>query len=158
MLTLRTTRWALLLTGLVFALTHAGVPGQGAKKSDSVVKASATAEKPDGEGKQVVTVTLMIDTGWHTYANSVPADFPGLPTTVSVDQVKKESVKVDYPTGKAMKDPTVGDYSVYEGKVDIKVVVQRDKGDTAPLAVNVKVQACSDKQCLLPSTIKVMVP
>ena len=31
-----------------------------AKKSDSVVKATATADKPDAQGKQTVTITLEI--------------------------------------------------------------------------------------------------
>ena len=40
-------------------------------KSDSVVKATAAAAKPDADGKQTVTLTLAIDKGWHLYANPV---------------------------------------------------------------------------------------
>src|SRR5262249_33401290 len=45
----------------------------GAKRSDSVVKVTAKAEpeKPGADGKQVVIVTLIIDKGWHLYANPV---------------------------------------------------------------------------------------
>lgn len=130
-----------------------------AKKSESVVKATASAAKPDADGKVVVTVTLAIEKPWHTYANPVPKDFPGLPTTVSVEgKTKPDDVKVEYPAGKLVKDTTVGDYNVYEDKTEIKVTVRRSKGETGPINVNVQVQACSDKQCLLPSTLKVTVP
>src|SRR5438045_9764709 len=105
---------------------------KGAKKTDSVVKATAKADKPDAGGKQVITVTLKIEPSWHTYANKLPEDFPGLPTAVSVEaKTKPESVKVDYPPGKAVRDKTLKlDYHVYEEKADIKVVGQRSKGDT----------------------------
>lgn len=130
-----------------------------AKKSESVVKASAAAAKPDADGKVVVTITLAIEKPWHTYANPVPKEFPGLPTVVTVEgKIKPEDVKVEYPTGKVIKDNTVGDYNVYEDKTEIKVTVRRAKGESGPLGVNVQVQACSDKQCLLPSTLKVTVP
>jgi hypothetical protein len=46
---------------------------------------------------------------------------------------------------------------VYEEKAEIKVVVQRAKGDTDPLELAVKLQACTDKKCLLPATVKVPV-
>ena len=55
-------------------------------------------------------------------------------------------------------DKVLGKYRVYEGKVTIKAAVRRAKGDTSPLEVSVKLQACDDKQCLLPATIKRTVP
>ena len=42
--------------------------------------------------------------------------------------------------------------------VRIKLTVQRAKGDTEPLELTVKLQACTDKKCLLPATVKVSVP
>lgn len=153
-------RFALALLALtgVFGL-DAGVSAQGAKKSDSVVRATATANKADADGKQAIVVILSVDKGWHTYANPVPKDFPGLPTHITIEsKVKPEEVKVDYPTGKVVKDSTVGDYNVYEDKTEIKINVRRAKNDPGPLTISVQVQACSDKQCLLPSTIKLTVP
>ena len=74
-------------------------------------------------------------------------------------KTKPESVKVEYPKGKVQKDEVVGDYSIYEGKVEIKAKVQRAKGDSSPLEVKVKFQACSDvsKTCLVPATVKLKV-
>jgi DsbC/DsbD-like thiol-disulfide interchange protein len=130
---------------------------QGAKKSESVVRAKVSAGKPDAEGKQVLTVTLIMDKDWHTYANPVPKDFPGEPTVVLVSKLKPEDVSIEYPKGRMVKDSTVGDYFVYDDTVDIKVTVKRPK-DAGALELQVKVQACSDKQCLLPSALKLNVP
>ena len=47
-----------------FALSADGKAQTGAKKSDSVVKVAASADKPDADGKQSVTITLVIDKGW----------------------------------------------------------------------------------------------
>src|SRR5262249_25376329 len=117
-----------------------------------------TADKPV-EGKQVVTVTLEIDPKYHIYANPVGnEDFEPAQTTVSVTgKAKPESVKVDYPPGKLVKD-SAGDYKEYTGKVTIKATVQGAKGDVGPLEVSIKLQACSKSSCLLPATIKVATP
>lgn len=133
------------------------------KKSDSVVKADAKADKPAADGKQTVTVTLVIDKGWHLYANPVneppPPDFPGKPTLVKVEaKVKPKDTKVEYPKGKEVQDKIIGNYRVYEGTTVIKAVVERAQGETGPLTLNIDVQACNDKTCLLPATIRVTVP
>jgi hypothetical protein len=144
---------------VVLGLVAGSAAGQaGAKKSDAVVKASATAAEPGADGKQVVTLKLDIEKPWHLYANPTPADFPGIPTTVTVEKLKPADVQVDYPPGKLVKDAVVGDYKVYEDKVTIKATVQRAKDDKGPLDLSIRVQACTDKQCLLPGTIKLTVP
>ncbi len=144
------------------AMKETGGEGGGAKKSDAVVKASAKVEpeKPADDRKQVVTVTLTIDKGWHIYANP-----PGLEdleagkTEVTVSaKTKPEDVKVEYPEGKLVNDATVGKYRVYEKKVTIKATVKRAAGDAGPLEVTIKFQACNEKQCLLPATKKLTVP
>jgi thiol:disulfide interchange protein len=141
----------LLVGGLLVA---APVLAQ-ATKSDSVVKAKVTADKPVG-GKQVVTITLEIDPKYHLYANPVGnPDFEASQVKVDVSSARKlESVKIDYPPGKLKKDATAGDYKEYKGKVTIKANVQRAKDDTGPLTVSIKIQACDDSKCLFPSTIK----
>jgi uncharacterized protein YyaL (SSP411 family) len=129
------------------------------KKSESVVKIEASASKPDGDNKQTVTIAIKIEKPWHLYANPVPAEFPGIPITVTIQaQDKSLDSKVDYPQGKLVHDATLGDYHVYEDQVKLQASIKRAKDDTSPLSVTVKIQACSDKQCLLPSTVKVKVP
>jgi DsbC/DsbD-like thiol-disulfide interchange protein len=141
-------------------LLGGGPAGAQAKKSDSKVKITATAGKPGADGKQVVTITLAVDKGWYVYANPVgAADLESIQTTVKVGgKAKIDSVKVDYPKGKAVKDKDVGVYHIYEDKVDIKATVRRARGDEGALEVTVKLQACSHKGvCLLPAEVKVPV-
>jgi hypothetical protein len=52
----------------------------------------------------------------------------------------------------------VGKYSVYDGKIILKAAVYRAAGDTSPLELTLKFQACSERQCLLPATKKIRVP
>jgi DsbC/DsbD-like thiol-disulfide interchange protein len=148
---------ALALVALVAA--GAGTALAQGKKSESVVKATATADKPDADGKQTVTITLDIEKPWHLYANPVEnEDLTSVQTVVTVgSKVKPEEVKVAYPAGQLHTDKD-GKYRIYEGKVTIKAHVKRAKGDTGPLEVNVKLQACDAKSCLFPSTVKVNVP
>jgi DsbC/DsbD-like thiol-disulfide interchange protein len=129
------------------------------KKSEAVVKAAAMADKPDADGKQTVTITLDIDKPWHLYANPVEnEDLASVQTVVTVgSKVKPEEVQIEYPPGKLHVDKD-GKYKIYEGKVAIKARVRRAKGDTGPLEVNIKLQACDNRSCLFPSTVKVLVP
>jgi thiol:disulfide interchange protein len=153
------TRDTLALAAALALVTAGPVLAQGSK-SDSVVKATAKADKPGDDGKQTVTITLEVDPEFYIYANPVGnEDFDSNKTAVTVTGKKKpESVKVEYPPGKAVKDSVVGDYKIYQGKVTIKAVVQRAKGDAGELAVEVKLQACNKSKCLLPATIKLPVP
>jgi DsbC/DsbD-like thiol-disulfide interchange protein len=147
---------AALAAGLI--LNAAPVDAQG-KKSDSVVKAKATADKPT-DGKQVITITLEIDPKYHIYANPVGnPDQESSQTVVTVgSKAKLDSVKIDYPVGKLVKDSTVGDYKIWKDKVTIKATVQRAKNDSGALEVSIKLMACSKTSCLLPATIKLAVP
>lgn len=163
-MTERTVRGLLVglavVAALMVMLVGATVRGQGLKKSDAVVKVAASADKPDADGKQTVTITLVHEGGWHTYANPVGLeDLASAQTSITISAKEKpEDVKVEYPAGKLVKDKVVGDYKVYEDKVTIKAAVKRAKGDVSPLEVTVKFQACTDKQCLLPAAVKVTVP
>jgi uncharacterized protein len=150
-------RLGLALAGcLVLAAGAADAKAQG-KKSDAVVKADAKAEKPGPDGRQTVTLTLDVSKPWHLYANPVGnKDLADNETTVSVGG-KAKVEKVEYPAGKVQKDAVLGDYRIYEGRVTVKVHLRRAKDDTGPLDLTVKLQACNDKTCLLPATVKVPV-
>ncbi len=140
-------------------LSDAGPVLAQAKKSDSVVKVEAKADRPDADGKQTITITLDIEHPWHVYANPVEnEDLTPAQTIVSVaSRVKLDNVKVDYPAGKLQKDNDEK-FKIYEGKVTIKAQVKRAKGDNGPLEVTIKLQACNDKTCLVPATIKKELP
>lgn len=142
------------------ALVLAAGSALAVQKSDSVVKVTASADKPNAQGKQTVTINVEVKEPYHIYANPIGnPDLANSQTTVKVDaQTKPTNVKMDYPEGKLVKDDAVGNYKVYEGKVTIKAHVERASGDTSPLQISVKLQACDEKSCLIPATIKVSVP
>src|SRR5689334_8638642 len=116
-------RPAFRIAALLLALAAlAGTAHAQGKKSDTVVKAEAKADTIGADGRQLVTITLTIDKGWHIYAN--PAgneDLESAQTSASLSSKNKlQDVKVEYPEGKVVKDKTVGDYKTYEGTVTIK--------------------------------------
>ena len=105
------------------------------------------------DGKQSFTLTLMIAEPWHVYASPVGNEtLKASETTIEVFVGdKKVEATIEFPKGKAKKDAT-GEYLVYEGTAKISGSVPRGKdGD---VEVRLKVMACKDGLCLLPSTIK----
>jgi DsbC/DsbD-like thiol-disulfide interchange protein len=126
------------------------------KESKDAVKIAATADTPDADGKQNVTMAIDIQAGWHLYANPVNnQDMVSSQTVVKIAAGGKlEDVKITYPAGKTKKD-TAGNYDIYEGKIVIKATVKRAKDDTSPLDISVMLSACDENKCLLPSTVKV---
>jgi len=150
---------ALLAAGLL-VVSFSSVQA-GGKKSDSEVKVTAKITPPDSKGNQKLTITLAHKDGWHTYANPVGnEDFDSNKTVITLKANGKPIVaKIEYPEGKTTKDKVVGDYKVYEKKIDIQAALQRVPGDNSPLEIAVRVQACSEKGvCLLPATVKLTVP
>lgn len=147
---------------MLVSLAYPGTATGQALKSDSVVKVSAKAEpeKPGADLKQEVTVTLDIARGWHVYANPVGLDDLNTSQTVVKVASKHEFEKADisYPKGQEVNDPVLGKYRVLDGKVTISAKVKRAAGDSSPLEVSVKFQACNDRQCLVPATKKLTIP
>ena len=122
--------------------------------SSDVVKAELKAE-PVADGKQSFTVTLSIEKPWHIYASPVGNDkFKESETTVEVFVGgKKVEAAIVFPKGSAAKDAVDGEYGIYEVTATIKGTVPRGKdGD---LEVRIRVIACKEGKCLLPSVLKV---
>lgn len=145
------------LAGVVICVgvLYVGVAAHaGGVKSDSEVKITGVASKPDAAGKQTVTITMVHNKDWHTYANPVGnEDFESNQTKVSFKAKQTpKSVKIEYPAGHPSKDKV----NVYEDRVEIKATLVRANGDTSPLEVSVRIIACNDKlgMCLLPATVK----
>lgn len=135
--------------------SHAGETG-----SASRVKVSSGAAKPDASGKQVITITMIIDKGWHIYANPARNSIvASVQTEVKVLGRNPADVKIAYPPGKSHTDKQVPDqkYMVYEDRVDIPLQVQRTPND-GPVEVTLHFVACDDRKCLSPATVKMMFP
>jgi DsbC/DsbD-like thiol-disulfide interchange protein len=148
---------AALVFGLIVGWQTAAVAAD-PKESKDAVKITATADKPDANGTQNVVIALEIEPKWHLYANPVKNDdMTSAQTVVKLSAGGKLSdVKITYPPGKQRKD-SIGTYDIYEGKVEIKASVRREKGDNSPLDLAVQVSACDETKCLLPSTVKIKV-
>ena len=145
----------LLVVALIVGGSGAQASAQGVK-SDSVVKITAKAGKLGADGSQEVTLTVKVEKPYHIYANPVANDtLKSVQTTLKFVTNLEGEPKIDYPDGKVIENKDLGNYKTYEGEVTIKANVRRAKGDTAPLELTVKVQACDDSKCLLPATIKV---
>jgi hypothetical protein len=107
------------------------------------------------------TLTITVEQGWHIYANTVGQELLAEAATqceVSIDGKAVSDVQLTYPKGTQHKDDVVGDYYEYSGSVVIKG--QLPKGQRTPealkaLTVKAKVTACSNRKCLLPSTLTV---
>src|SRR5262249_38417155 len=80
------------------ALGLAGAPQEGGKKSDAMVKTTAEAAPADAAGKQVITITMSIEPGWHIYANPVgQEDLESVQTDVKLEPKSQlDEVKVEY--------------------------------------------------------------
>jgi DsbC/DsbD-like thiol-disulfide interchange protein len=152
----RITRRFAVLVACVVGLAGASAVGAPPKNSEDNVKFTVKADKPV-DGKQVVTLTLQVEKGWHLYANPVGnAGLTSAQTTVTFSaDGKAVPAKIEYPEGKLEKDDVVGDYKVYEGTVTIKATI--DRPATGAVQAEIALQCCNDKTCLLPSKVKLKV-
>lgn len=127
------------------------------QKPPQPVQVSAQLGKPDADGRQLLTVKITVEKGWHIYANPAGASGP-MPTTIKVEAATPlRDVQVEYPPGKALAQ--AGEtFRVYEDTVVIPVRIQRavtnGQPDTSPLTVTIRYQACNEQVCLPPRTIQ----
>jgi uncharacterized protein YyaL (SSP411 family) len=126
------------------------------RESADVVKAELKADAPAKDGSRSFTVTLTVSSPWHVYANPV-----GNPTLAEVQTVvevyldgKKADATVEYPKGKMAKDTVFGDYAIYEGTVKVTGKLPAGTKAGAALEVRVRLTACNEGTCLLPSVVK----
>ncbi|MBY0512389.1 MAG: DUF255 domain-containing protein [Gemmataceae bacterium] len=129
---------------------------KGPRASADVVKAALKASPPAADGTRELAVTLTVEKPWHVYAVPVEND------TLKASETKVEvlangkpvpGVSVAFPEGKLLKDDSGASYRVYEGTVTF--TVKLPAGFPGEPDVRVRVIACKDGTCLLPSALKV---
>ena len=153
--------------GRCAAADRQAVHAQGPKHTRDVVHVTAAAAAPAADGSQAVTLAFKIDKDWHLYANpmqdkdlKLPEDFSGVETTITATiSGKPVAIQVGYPEGTLVRNYG-GAYRVYEDGIQIRAVAQRVLGDTGPLEIGVRCQACNDVKgtCLSPETIQLTAP
>jgi DsbC/DsbD-like thiol-disulfide interchange protein len=149
----------LLLAALALILGPAARQPADAGKSLSPTKVSATATKPDAEGRQTVLVRLEIEKGWHAYANPVRNEvLESNKTIVKIASKggKLADIKIEYPPGEKKVDGKET-YQIYHDKVTITAKVRRATGDSSPLDVTVQYVNCDATRCLPPKTVTLIV-
>lgn len=153
---IRSKLFGCVLTAFVLGFVYHGQAGE---KSDSKIKATATAAKVGADGKQKVTIKIDIDKSWYIYANPVKSeDFEDNATRVTFLKGKEKlKAAVDYPVGKTKELGKIR-YNIYEGTVTIEALVERKLGDTGPLTVAIAVNSCSGGTCLEPGVVRVNIP
>jgi hypothetical protein len=128
-------------------------PPMNPKESADVVTAKLEQGPIKASTSRDFTLTLTIADGWHVYANPVGGE--GLKESETVVTFvldgKPAEAKVVYPRGKEITDSSGAKYAVYEGTVKITGAL----GGPPTIEARVKVIACKDGKCLLPSVIKV---
>ncbi len=98
-----------------------------------------------------ITVTVLVDKGYHINAN--PASFDYLiPTTVAFDGFS--NVRVNYPSPKRIKPQFAPEgLNVYEGEVAIEATAPRGALAQGAAVGELRVQACTEEICLPPATL-----
>ncbi len=107
------------------------------------------------DGVQTFTVTLAMAKPWHIYANPpLGKNLAESATTIEILMDGKPlDTTIEYPPGTTLKDAG-GEYQIYSGTIEIRGRVKRTDDGKTPLAARVKIVACNDRNCLLPSTLK----
>jgi uncharacterized protein YyaL (SSP411 family) len=134
---------------------YAALSGQTAEVNsvalDSAAHVRAAARGASHPDRDEITVTLVIDPGYHVNANPASADYL-IPTVVIVPGAP--DAEMSYPAGLAFKPRFSPEgISVYEGSVQINA--RLPKGGLASIAgtpLRIEVQACTEQICLPPAT------
>lgn len=119
-------------------------------------RVSMSAKAGSCAAKNNIRLDIHLDTGWHVNS-SQPLMAMLKPTKVDIEGTAR-LIKVAYPEG---VKKTLGfqqqPLSLYEGDFSITLeLLQNSPIDRAVAAV--KLQACSDKVCLLPETVRISLP
>jgi uncharacterized protein YyaL (SSP411 family) len=127
-------------------------PPKNPKASADVVTVALKLE-PAADGRRAFALTLTVAPGWHVYANpSGNETLADAETAVAVFVGGKEvKSAVAYPKGKETGDGK-DRHAIYEGAVTITGSFAAADGE---VEVRVKVVACKEGACLLPSTLRV---
>jgi len=123
------------------------------RESADVVKAELKLQPPR-DGRRDFSVNLSVAAPWHLYANPVGNESlleSQTEVTVLVGGKPVEAA-VTYPKGSTTTDGSGAKYRIYEGRLVITGTFPAREGE---LEIRVKLTACKEATCLLPSTITV---
>lgn len=171
---LRSTGFLLAAMFLATWTSAADPPSSASQKENEIVLASGEEAPKDHIRPQVylsvdrlpagkasrIAVVIDVEKGWHINTNPARPEFV-VPTSVSVKTKHGTKLaKIEYPKGIDLPiDGFDEPLSVYEGRVMLFGTLEvpaKAAGETEELTVEIKFQACNDKQCLSPKTAKLV--
>jgi uncharacterized protein YyaL (SSP411 family) len=105
---------------------------------------------------KLARVSIRMAPGWHINSTTPRQDFL-LPTKVSIDGIERD--RISFPKGVERKlgfhdEPL----SLYEGDAVIRVALPAGKAALSARRMILNIQACSDRICLDPQTVKLLLP
>ncbi len=106
------------------------------------------------------TVEIVLDDGWHVQSDS-PAAENLIGTRVSTSDDRWTLVSAVYPPPEMLSTAFQSDpITVWSDTVQVKVQLDHDGPDMSQFGpvIEVLLQACDDKLCLLPETVKLEIP
>lgn len=128
------------------------------KKEQVQAKILLSVDKLTAGEKCEFVVILEIQEGWHINANP-PSPDNMIATAVTIKSKEgTKQLEVKYPKGKKFALEDLPDpLSVYEGEVQIRGEIEAAKtaaGKKDEVEFQIRYQACNDKNCLPPKTLK----
>ncbi len=155
---------SLILAAAIFLDQNKEKPEESTQEPNLLARASKQpvtvkvfdAPGKSSDGKVQLTVRLLIDNGWHINSNHPIQDYL-IPTRVKVSENSGWSLdEVSYPEGEkitlAFSPETL---SVYEGSVDIPVILTAKDATATKITLRVSFQPCNNTSCIAPETIEV---
>ena len=122
----------------------------------------APAKPVKAGGRFTVNVVAQIEEGWHLYSMKPLPDGP-IPTRVWLPEGQpfRLAGEIKAPAPQTLQDPNFNmEVEFYEGRTVFSVPVLAASGaqaDPRSMEVSASYQACNDKLCLPPRTVKIVV-
>ncbi|WP_263381930.1 protein-disulfide reductase DsbD N-terminal domain-containing protein [Granulicella arctica] len=123
------------------------------------VKAAPKTVKPGA--KFNVTITGVLDPGWHLYALEEPQGGPVATEVALTEGDAADLIRVEEAKPRVLPDPLFQQPTGYfEGSADFTLHLQaaKEASATSGLRILVKYQSCNDRVCLPPHTDTITVP
>lgn len=153
------TRWTAVAMLMMPVCSLTMVHAENKVSDKELVKAEAhlsVDRLPAGDKCQIL-IRLTIQPEWHIGANP-PLNKEDVVTKVEwKGKLGSKLAQVKYPTGKKFTPETGTAQLVYDGKVDIKGTLEipaEAGGQNEEMEIIVHYQACNDKICRIPTTVK----
>ncbi len=144
-----------LLAASLLAAAAAAASGAGVPSPAELLRVTAKIQAAPAGGSGTLSVEARIEPGWHVNSHKPTEDYL-IPTQAHVDPSPDvRAGEARYPEGRLTKFAFADKpLSVYEDRFVIEVPISWTGPAPASVAGGIDFQACNDKQCLAPASVK----